>query len=213
MVVRKQATLLSFTSRSCVPTTPSRSCTPTTPSRSCTPTAPSHSCTPTTPSRSCTPTTLSRSCTPTTPSRSCTPTTPSRAEATPIITIHDKEAQKTPNAEFAHGLLPEQRIPRIQCYPRSFVADWYGQFSWLEYCAQFNAAFCYPCRIYRSKLIHFIKSMFQKHEIVGPHIWQYIISLDLWSSVILDIGLKCTIGYLRNFIFKFFTRVGHAQIS
>ena len=47
----------------------------------------------------------------------------------------------------------------------------------------------------QSKLTHFIKSMFQKHEIVhvGPHIWQYIISLDLWSSVILDVGLKCTI--------------------
>ena len=26
----------------------------------------------------------------------------------------------------------------------------------------------------QSKLTHFIKSMFQKHEIVGPHIWQYI---------------------------------------
>ena len=44
----------------------------------------------------------------------------------------------------------------MQCYPRDpiskrgFVADWYGQFSWLEYCAQSNAAFCYPCRIYRS---------------------------------------------------------------
>ena len=55
--------------------------------------------------------------------------------------------------------------------------------------------------------------MFQKHEIVGPHIWQYIISLDLWSSVILDKGLKCTIEYLRKCIFKFCTRVGHAQIS
>ena len=41
--------------------------------------------------------------------------------------------------------------------------------------------------------------MFQKHEIVG----QYRISLDLWSSVILDIGLKCTIECLRNHIFKF----------
>ena len=39
--------------------------------------------------------------------------------------------------------------------------------------------------------------MFQKHEIVGPHIWQYIISLDLWSSVILDIAIKCTIEYLN----------------
>ena len=48
--------------------------------------------------------------------------------------------------------------------------------------------------------------MFQKHEIVGPHIWQYIISLDLWSSVILDIGLKYTIEYLRKYIFKFSTR-------
>ena len=65
----------------------------------------------------------------------------------------------------------------------------------------------------QSKLTHFIKSMFQKHEIVGPHIWQYIISLDLWSSVILDKGLKCTIEYLRTYIFKFCTRVGHAQIS
>ena len=68
----------------------------------------------------------------------------------------------------------------------------------------------------QSKLTHFIKSMFQKHEIVGSHIWQYIISLDLWtpqvqgyyilpvwSSVILDIGLKCTIVYLRKYIFKF----------
>ena len=53
-----------------------------------------------------------------------------------------------------------------------------------------------------SKLTHFIKSMFQKHEPV-----------DLWSSVILDIGLKCTIEHLRKYIFKFFTRVGHAQIS
>ena len=26
----------------------------------------------------------------------------------------------------------------------------------------------------QSKLTRFIKSMFQKHEIVGPHIWQYI---------------------------------------
>ena len=60
----------------------------------------------------------------------------------------------------------------------------------------------------QSKLTHFIKSMFQKHEIVGPHIWQYIISLDLWSSVMLDIGLKCTIEYLRKYIFKFCTRVG-----
>ena len=65
----------------------------------------------------------------------------------------------------------------------------------------------------QSKLTHFVKSMFQKHEIVGPHIWQYIISLDLWSSVILDIGLKCTIEYLRKCVFKFCTRVGHAQIS
>ena len=65
----------------------------------------------------------------------------------------------------------------------------------------------------QSKLTHFIKSMFQKHEIVGPHIWQYIISLDLWSSVILYIGLKCTIEYLRKYIFKFCTSVGHAQIS
>ena len=24
------------------------------------------------------------------------------------------------------------------------------------------------------KLTHFIKSMFQKHKILGPHIWQYI---------------------------------------
>ena len=55
--------------------------------------------------------------------------------------------------------------------------------------------------------------MFQKHEIVGPNIWQYIISLDLWSSVILDKGLKCTIEYLRKYIFKFCKRVGHAQIS
>ena len=55
--------------------------------------------------------------------------------------------------------------------------------------------------------------MFQKHEIVGPHIWQYVISLDLWSSDILDKGLKCTIEYLRKYIFKFCTRVGHAQIS
>ena len=51
--------------------------------------------------------------------------------------------------------------------------------------------------------------MFQKHEIVG----QYVISLDLWSSVILDKGLKCTIEYSRKYIFKFCTRVGHAQIS
>ena len=55
--------------------------------------------------------------------------------------------------------------------------------------------------------------MFQKPEIVGTHIWQYIISLDLWSSVILDIGLKCTIKYLRKYILKFCIRVGHAQIS
>ena len=55
----------------------------------------------------------------------------------------------------------------------------------------------------QSKLTHFIKSMFQKHEIVGPHIWQYIISPDLWSSVILDIGLKCTIEYLRKYILNF----------
>ena len=54
--------------------------------------------------------------------------------------------------------------------------------------------------------------MFQKHEIVGPHIWQYRISLDLWSSVILDIGLKCTIEYLRNCIFKFFTRVATPKL-
>ena len=54
----------------------------------------------------------------------------------------------------------------------------------------------------QSKLTHFIKSMFQKHEIVGPHIWQYIISLDLWSSVILDKGLKCTIENLRKYIFR-----------
>ena len=26
----------------------------------------------------------------------------------------------------------------------------------------------------QSMLTRFIKSMFQKHEIVGPHIWQYI---------------------------------------
>ena len=65
----------------------------------------------------------------------------------------------------------------------------------------------------QSNLTHFIKSMFQKYEIEGPHIWQYIISLDLWSSVILDIGLKCTIEYLRKYIFKFCTRVGDAQIS
>ena len=37
--------------------------------------------------------------------------------------------------------------------------------------------------------------------------------LDLWSLVILDIGLKCTIEYLRKYIFKFCTRVRHAQIS
>ena len=67
----------------------------------------------------------------------------------------------------------------------------------------------------QSKLTHFLKSMFQKQEIVGPHshIWQYIISLDLWSSVILNKGLKCTIECLRKYIFKFCTRVGHAQIS
>ena len=29
----------------------------------------------------------------------------------------------------------------------------------------------------QSKLAHFIKSMFQKHEIVGPRIWQYISGL------------------------------------
>ena len=57
--------------------------------------------------------------------------------------------------------------------------------------------------------------MFQKHEIVGPHIWQYIISLDLWSSVILDKGLKCTIEYLRKYFLNFAHAlgVGHAQIS
>ena len=43
--------------------------------------------------------------------------------------------------------------------------------------------------------------MFQKHEILGPHIWQYIISLDLWSSVILDIGLKFV--HLRKYILNF----------
>ena len=43
----------------------------------------------------------------------------------------------------------------------------------------------------QSMLTHFIKSMFQKHQIVGL-IWQYRISLGLWSSVILVIGLKCT---------------------
>ena len=45
----------------------------------------------------------------------------------------------------------------------------------------------------QSKLTNFIKSMFQKHQIVGPHIWQYRIFLELWSSVILVVGLKCTI--------------------
>ena len=55
--------------------------------------------------------------------------------------------------------------------------------------------------------------MFQKHEILGPHIWQYTISLDLWSSVKLDISLKCTIEYLRKYIFKFCTRVGHVKMA
>ena len=55
--------------------------------------------------------------------------------------------------------------------------------------------------------------MFKKHEIVGPHIGQYIISLDLWSSVILDIVLECTIEYLRKYIFKFCTRVGHPLLK
>ena len=62
----------------------------------------------------------------------------------------------------------------------------------------------------QSKLTHFIKSMFQKHEIVGPHIWQYIpgpveLSYTRYRS-------KCT-KYLRKYIFKFCTRFGHAQIS
>ena len=50
----------------------------------------------------------------------------------------------------------------------------------------------------QSKLTHFISGN---------------ISLDLWSLVILDIGLKCTIEYFRKYIFKFCTRVRHAQIS
>ena len=41
----------------------------------------------------------------------------------------------------------------------------------------------------QSKLTHFIKSMFQKHEIVGAsHLAIY--PWTLWSSVILDIGLN-----------------------
>ena len=93
--------------------------------------------------------------TPATPSCS-TPATPSRAGATKIITIHDEVAQKAPSNDLSRGLLPEQRRPRLQCYPRdpnskrSFVAEWFGQYCWLEYCTQSNAAFCYPCRIYRS---------------------------------------------------------------
>ena len=48
--------------------------------------------------------------------------------------------------------------------------------------------------------------MFQKHEIVGPHIWQYIPGP-------VELSYSCTIEYLRKYIFKFCTRVGHAQIS
>ena len=55
--------------------------------------------------------------------------------------------------------------------------------------------------------------MFQKHEIVGPRIWQYISGpVELSYTRYSYIGLKCTIEYLK-YIFKFCTLVGHAQIS
>ena len=57
----------------------------------------------------------------------------------------------------------------------------------------------------QSKLTHFIKTVFQNTKLWG--LISGNTSLDLWSSVILDIGLKCTIEYLRKYIFKFCTRV------
>ena len=63
----------------------------------------------------------------------------------------------------------------------------------------------------QSKLTHFIKSMFQKHEIVGPHIWQYIpgpveLSSTRYRSKMYD-------RIFKKIYFKFCTRVRHAQIS
>ena len=53
--------------------------------------------------------------------------------------------------------------------------------------------------------------MFQKHEIVGPHIWQYIpgpveLSSTRYRSKMYD-------RIFKKMYFKFCTRVGHAQIS
>ena len=53
--------------------------------------------------------------------------------------------------------------------------------------------------------------MFQKHEIVGPHIWQYIpgpveLSSTRYRSKMYD-------RIFKKIYFKFCTRVRHAQIS
>lgn len=96
-------------------------------------------------------------------------------------------------SDIASGVLEAPKQPRVK-FPsrsfgtgrqRSFNSDWYKSHPWLEYSVERDAAFCYPCRLFKSAGSSQSEDAFTK---TGFRNWKHAMG----STGIISIHAKCT---------------------
>jgi len=81
----------------------------------------------------------------------------SRVQSSEPVPSHSSQHLQAPS-DIASGVLEAPKQPGVKFSSRSFGmgrqrsfnSDWYKSHPWLEYSVERDAAFCYPCRLFKS---------------------------------------------------------------